>query len=439
MASRCPENRTLGRSTALYSSWNHSSIESIRNFQAFLLHQCRGVLYIAAKIGMNTLDNIAEAFRQKFSSQPLLVQGCGRINIIGEHTDYNDGFVLPASIDKYIYFALAENGTNECRFHALDINDSYQCSLSDIQKSEKGWANYLMGILDQLQQEGILLEGVDVVFGGNLPIGSGMSSSAALEAGFALGICSLFNLQKSRQELAQLAHQSSNQFLGIPSGIMDQFASLLGQRGQAIKLDCRSLQYEYVPLDLGDYELLLINTGVSHALANSAYKDRVRECHEGAAAVKKKYKEVESLRDVTLEQLEKCRADMTDTVFQRCRYVIEENERLHQAMDLLRDGKMEELGALLLRTHQGLSEEYEVSCRELDFLVELAKDHKGVAGARMMGGGFGGCTLNLVKSTAKQNFLKDAKKAYYEAFSVQAEHYELEIVDGTDVVRNTAN
>jgi galactokinase len=384
---------------------------------------------------MNTLENIASAFRDKFSSQPLLVQGCGRINIIGEHTDYNDGFVLPASINKYIYFAIAENGSNECHFHALDINDSYQFSLDDIKKSDKGWANYLMGILDQLQKEDILLEGVDVVFGGNLPIGSGMSSSAALEAGFALGICSLFNLQKSRQELAQLAHRSSNNFLGIPSGIMDQFASLLGQRGQAIKLDCRSLQYEYVQLDLKDYELLLINTGVSHALANSAYKDRVRECREGAEAVAQKFEGIQSLRDVSLEQLEACREDMTAVVYQRCRYVIEENERLHQALHLLTNGKMEALGELLLRTHEGLSKAYEVSCRELDFLVELAKDHEGVAGARMMGGGFGGCTLNLVKKSAKADFLKYAKKEYYRAFSVQAEHYELEIVDGTDIVR----
>lgn len=384
---------------------------------------------------MNTLENIASAFRDKFSSQPLLVRGCGRINIIGEHTDYNEGFVLPASINKYIYFAIAENGTNECHFHALDINDSYQFSLDNIKKSDKGWANYLMGILDQLQKEDILLEGVDVVFGGDLPIGSGMSSSAALEAGFALGICSLFNLQKSRQELAQLAHRSSNNFLGIPSGIMDQFASLLGQRGQAIKLDCRSLQYEYVQLDLKDYELLLINTGVSHALANSAYKDRVRECREGAEAVAQKFEGIQSLRDVSLEQLEACREDLTAVVYQRCRYVIEENERLHQALHLLTNGEMKALGELLLRTHEGLSKAYEVSCRELDFLVELAKGHEGVTGARMMGGGFGGCTLNLVKKSAKEDFLKYVKKEYYRAFSIQAEHYELEIVDGTDIVR----
>jgi galactokinase len=181
--------------------------------------------------------------------------------------------------------------------------------------------------------------------------------------------------------------------------------------------------------------LLLINTGVSHALANSAYKDRVRECREGAEAVAQKFEGIQSLRDVSLEQLEACREDLTAVVYQRCRYVIEENERLHQALHLLTNGEMKALGELLLRTHEGLSKAYEVSCRELDFLVELAKGHEGVTGARMMGGGFGGCTLNLVKKSAKEDFLKYVKKEYYRAFSIQAEHYELEIVDGTDIVR----
>lgn len=385
---------------------------------------------------MHTLADTSKAFQQRFSGQPILVQACGRINVIGEHTDYNDGFVLPASINRYIYFALAENGTNTCHFHALDIGESLACSLSEIQKTDKGWANYLLGILDQLQREDILLEGVDVVFGGNLPIGAGMSSSAALEAGFALGICSLFNLEKDRRALAQLAQRSSNNFLGVPSGIMDQFASLLGQPGQAIKLDCRSLHYEYIPLALGGYELVLINTGVSHALADSAYKDRVQECREGVAVVQKRYSNVEALRDVSLEQLEASRQQMAPVVYQRCRYVIEENERLQKAVAHLKAGEIEALGELMLRTHEGLSRAYEVSCRELDFLVELAKDHEGVAGSRMMGGGFGGCTLNLVKTSEKAAFLKYAKREYYRAFSMQADHYELDIVEGTHIVRS---
>lgn len=383
---------------------------------------------------MHTLEDISSLFQEKFYGQPLLIQACGRINIIGEHTDYNDGFVLPASINRFIYFAIGENGSNECHFYAADIGEGHHFSISEIKKSGKAWANHLMGILQQLQKEDIPLEGLDVVFGGNLPIGAGMSSSAALEAGFALGVCSLFKLQKSRRELAQLAQRSSHEFVGVPCGIMDQFASLLGRRGQAVKLDCRSLHYEYISLQLGDYELLLLNSGVSHELANSAYKDRVEECATGLRSVQSVYPEVESLRDVSLDQLAACENAMSEVVHRRCRYVLAENERLHQAVLALKQGDMKALGTLMLRTHRGLSQAYEVSCRETDFLVTLAAAHPGVAGARMMGGGFGGCTINLVRQDAKKDFLKQAKREYYRAFSIQAEHYELEVVNGTDVV-----
>ena len=383
---------------------------------------------------MHTLEDISSLFEEKFHGSPLLIQACGRINIIGEHTDYNGGFVLPASINRYIYFAIGENGSNECHFHAADVGEEHHFSLSEIKKSEKAWANYPMGILQQLQKEEVALEGLDVVFGGNLPVGAGMSSSAALEAGFALGVCSMFNLQKSRRELAQLALRSSHEFVGVPCGIMDQFASLLGRREQAIKLDCRSLNYEYIPLNLGDYELLLINSGVSHELANSAYKDRVEECATGVRAIQMAYSDVESLRDVTFDQLEASKGAMAELIYRRCHYVLEENERLHQAVEAMNEGDMETLGALMLRTHEGLSKEYEVSCRETDFLVALAKEQPGVAGARMMGGGFGGCTINLLRKDAKQAFLKTIKREYDRAFSIKAEHYELEVVNGTEIV-----
>ncbi len=383
---------------------------------------------------MHTLDDISALFQDRFPQQPLLVQACGRINIIGEHTDYNNGFVLPASIDKYLFFALAENGTDECHFYAADVGQEHHFKLDAIRQSDRGWANYLMGILQQLQQEGVLLEGIDLVFGGNLPIGAGMSSSAALEAGFALGICSLFNLQKPRHELAKLAQRSSHEFVGIPCGIMDQFASLFGRAGQAIKLDCQSLGYEYISLNTGDYEWLLLDSKVEHELASSAYEDRVEECAQGVRAVQLSFPEVQSLRDVSLEQLEQSQKAMSGLVYQRCRYILEENERVHQAVACLSEGDMPALGQLLFRTHEGLSREYEVSCRETDFLVELAQEHPGVAGARMMGGGFGGCTLNLVRRADKDDFLKKAKREYYRAFGIRAEHYAVEVVDGTEVV-----
>jgi galactokinase len=386
------------------------------------------------KLPMHTQQDIWEMFQRTFYEQPLMVRSCGRINIIGEHTDYNDGFVLPASINRHLFFAIAENGTNECHFHAADVGQEHHFKITEIERCDKAWANYLMGVLQQLQEEEIPLEGLDVVFGGDLPIGAGMSSSAALESGFALGVCTLFNLQKSRQELAQLAQRSSHQFVGVPCGIMDQFASLLGRRGQAIKLDCRSLHYEYIPLQLVDYDWVLIDSGVSHDLADSAYAKRVKECQQGVRTLQSFFTEVESLRDVSLEQLERSKAAMPEQVYHRCRYVLEENERLHQAVDALNQSDMPTLGSLMLQTHSGLRDSYEVSCREIDYLVELAESHPGVAGARLMGGGFGGCTLNLVQKQAKADFLKHAKRQYYRAFSADAKHYELEVVDGTDVV-----
>ncbi len=380
-------------------------------------------------------SDIVEQFEQEFSSHPILVQACGRINIIGEHTDYNNGFVLPAAVDKYIYFAMAENGTGECHLHAANLKQQHSFSIQDIQPCDKLWANYLMGIMQQLQKEGVPLEGIDCVFGGNLPIGSGMSSSAALECGFAMGLNQLFRLEKRRVELAQLAQRSSHEFVGIPCGIMDQFASLLGRQGQAIKLDCRSLAYEYVPLALGDCELVLINSNVSHELASSAYSERVSECKEGVQVLQRHYGEVESLRDVTPDMLEEQREELREPVYRRCAYVIRENERLQEAAACLSDGRLERLGELLFETHAGLRDEYEVSCEEIDFLVDFSEGYEGVLGARVMGGGFGGCTINLVHKGRKEAFLSDAVKAYRKKFDIEAVSYAVNAVDGTRVRR----
>ncbi|MCB9049917.1 MAG: galactokinase [Lewinellaceae bacterium] len=385
---------------------------------------------------MHSLTDIVELYEERFDTHPLLIRACGRINIIGEHTDYNDGFVLPAAVDKYLYFAIGENGTTDTHLYAADIKDSYSFSINQIEPCEKLWANYLMGIMKQMQGLGVPLEGVDCVFGGNLPIGSGLSSSAALECGFALGLKTLFQLEASLVELAQLAQRSSHQFVGIPCGIMDQFASLLGRAGQAIKLDCRSLAYEYIPLELGDCELVLLNTKVHHELASSEYPVRVRECREGVATVRKHYPEVESLRDVTLEMLDAHRGELPEVIYRRCAFVIRENARLEEAAVCLSEGKMERLGELLLLTHEGLRDEYEVSCPELDFLVGFAKDFDGVLGARLMGGGFGGCTINLVRKEAKEKFLKEVTKAYFRQFGIHSEYYFVRPVDGTMVVRD---
>jgi len=384
---------------------------------------------------MHSLSDIVELYEERFDTHPLLVRASGRINIIGEHTDYNNGFVLPAAVDKHIFFAIGENGTADCHLYAADIRQKHSFNINRIEPGEKLWANYLMGIMQQLQKQGVLLEGVDCVFGGNLPIGSGLSSSAALECGFALGLKTLFQMEINLVELAQLAQRSSHQFVGIPCGIMDQFASLLGRAGQAIKLDCRSLQYEYIPLELGDCELVLINTKVHHELASSEYPVRVRECRQGAAVLQQHYPKVQSLRDATLEMLEARRRELPEVVYKRCAYVIRENSRLEEAVVCLEKGDMPRLGELLYATHDGLRDEYEVSCPELDFLVSSAKNLDGVLGARLMGGGFGGCTINLVRKEAKEKFLKEIIKAYFRQFRLQAEYYFVRPVDGTMVVR----
>ena len=384
---------------------------------------------------MLSLADIKGLYESRFDNPPILVRACGRINIIGEHTDYNEGFVLPAAVDKYIFFALAENGTSEFHFYAANIKDSFNFHLRDLAPGEKVWANHLMGVLQQFQKDGVALEGIDCVFGGNLPIGSGMSSSAALECGFALGVSNLFNLDYSRKDLALLAQRASHEFVGVPCGIMDQFASLMGRDGQAIRLDCRSLNHEYIPLDLEDCELVLVNSRVSHDLGASEYPRRVAECKAGVAILQQHYPAISSLRDVTLDMLKLHRAELEDSVYRRCIYVVKENARLQEACRCLWNGGLERLGTLLLATHEGLRDEYEVSCPEIDYLVEFASEYPGVLGARMMGGGFGGCTLNLIRKEAKEKFLKDISKAYFQQFGLQSEYYFVRPVDGTDVVR----
>ena len=380
------------------------------------------------------IQEVRSIFESHFKTPPILVQGGGRINLIGEHTDYNEGYVLPASINKYIYFAIAENGTTDCHFRAANLGEYYSFSLNKLKQSEYQWANYLIGIMDQLQRQGVILEGIDMVFGGDLPVGAGMSSSAALECGFAFGLCHIFQLEMSRIEMAKLAQRSSHEFLGIPCGIMDQFASLLGQKEQAIKLDCRDLSFEYIPVQLGAYDLLLVDSKVSHDHASGAYKDRVAECQAGVDKISVYESGITSLRDVTTLHLEKYKEELGPLLYKRCSYVVEENERLLAACQYLKNGEIKELGEMMFKTHKGLSKKYEVSCPEVDFLVEFAAQHPAVVGARMMGGGFGGCTINLLEKSQKEVFMDAVSKAYSKKMDGDAVFYEVEIEDGTKLV-----
>ncbi|PSR11807.1 MAG: galactokinase [Bacteroidetes bacterium] len=384
---------------------------------------------------MYTLVEVTHQFTQRTGHPPTLkVRAPGRINIIGEHTDYNQGLVLPGAIDKSLFFAVRPNGTAQLRCWALDIDAYAEADLTAIVAGDQLWFNYLLGIADQFQQRGYALPGLDIVFGGDLPVGAGVSSSAALECGMAMVWNTLLKVGLDGPEMAQLAQRSSHEFIGIPCGIMDQFASLNGQQDAAILLDCQALSCRTVPVAVAGCEWVLLNSRVSHNLADSAYPERVRECQEGLAILQKHLPAVTALRDVTPAQLTALEAKMPALVYRRCRYVVGEHYRTLMMIDALQAGDAEKIGMLLYHTHIGLSEDYEVSCPEIECLFGVALQHPGVYGARLMGGGFGGCTLNLVQSAAREAFVSEALAAYEAAFGIQGDYLPVRLVNGVEVV-----
>lgn len=379
------------------------------------------------------IEQLQQEFARRFGREPFIVASPGRINLIGEHTDYNKGFVLPAAIDKRIYAAIARNGTGSVNVFARQLNEHAAFSVRDHQKRE-GWINYLIGVTYFLQQTGGNIEGIDVIIDGDVPVGAGMSSSAALCSAYGFALNEMFGLDFSRMELALVGQKTEHEFAGVKCGIMDQFASLHGKKGYAIKLDCRSMEYEYVPFDFPDYRIVLVNTMVSHSLAGTEYNLRRQQCEEGVALLKKYDPEIESLRDVTYELLVQHWKEFNTTVYDRCTYVVNENQRLLAACDALRRGDLSGLGEMMFASHKGLSKRYEVSCKELDFLVEFAKKTEGVIGARMMGGGFGGCTINIVRADSIDDFSGAIKRAYLDRFQVDPHVYVMQMEDGTKTV-----
>ncbi|MEG8947313.1 galactokinase [Rosettibacter firmus] len=381
---------------------------------------------------MADLYSIEKKFKELFNETPLLLRSPGRINLIGEHTDYNMGFVLPGAIDRAIYFAITPRNDKLCKIYAYDLNDNYEFSVNEIQHSEKGWPNYLIGIVDQLNQLGYNINGFNLVFGGDIPIGAGLSSSAALEAGLAYALNSIYDLKISKLDLVKLSQKSENEFVGVKCGIMDQYINIFGEQNKLLKIDCRTLEYEYEPFEFNNIAIVLFNTGVSHSLASSEYNLRRKECKVGVEIVRKDFPEINSLRDVSLEILNEYKNKMTNKIFNRCKYVIEENDRLLKACDALKKKDLTTLGNLLYQTHEGLSKDYEVSCEELDYLVDLTKEHSSIYGARMMGGGFGGCTINLIEKDAVDYVCNLFSKKYKEKFGIELKYYVTSISNGTN-------
>lgn len=374
-------------------------------------------------------QQLKNQFEEKFQSIPLMVKSPGRINLIGEHTDYNDGFVLPASIDKYIHVAISKRNDDGIHLYSVEFNEDQVSALKDLSSTGKHWPVYILGVVHQLQNKGYQLSGFNLMVDGDVPIGAGMSSSAAVECATIFALNELFKFGISKKEMIKMAQMAEHEFAGVKCGIMDQFASMFGKAGYVIRLDCRSMEFEYVPFAMNEIKIVLLDTNVKHSLASSAYNERRQQCEAGVALVQHHHPQIKSLRDVSMNMLEEYVKD--PLIYKRSKYVVEEIERLQQACIDLQNNDLNSFGKKMYATHDGLSKLYEVSCAELDCLVEAVRNIPAVLGARMMGGGFGGCTINIVKETDVENVITLAAKTYKEQFNRELKAYVVSIENGT--------
>jgi len=374
---------------------------------------------------------IERAFKEMYGAPPeVVVRAPGRVNLIGEHTDYNDGFVLPAAIDRFIEFAGRRRQDRAVRVHSTDFQDSVEFSLDDIQKdSEHRWSNYLRGVTKFLESDGHRLTGADIAFGGNVPRESGLSSSAAVEVAATTFWQRLMGFKLDPVYVVKLSRRAENEFVGVPCGIMDQFISALGRAEHALFLDCRDLSYRHVPLR-GDVKIVVCNTGIKRALAQSEYEVRLKQCNQAVAQLKSVGLAIKNLRDVELEDLETAGEALTEILLRRARHVVTENARVLEALKVLEAGDLERFGELMNASHESLRDDYEVSSKELDVLVELAWKQPGTLGARMTGAGFGGCTVNLVRADAADAFAEAVSQGYQDSLGLKAEIYVCQASDG---------
>jgi galactokinase len=367
--------------------------------------------------------------------QHLTVKAPGRINLIGEHTDYNEGFVMPAAIQKAATVYIEKREDSTIHLFAEDLKESYTLNLDTVTKSSKDWANYIIGVIAQFQKVVTIPAGFTLRLKSDVPIGAGLSSSAAIECAVAFAINELFSLGLDRMQLTKMAQKAEHEYAGVLCGIMDQFASMFGKKDQVILLDCKTMHYQYYPLKLSNYDIVLLDTQIKHALASSEYNTRRAECEQGISLIQQRYPSTKSLREVSMDMLNECvdSSQMTK-VYNRCKYVIEEIERTQAAAKDLQEGQLAAFGQKMFATHDGLSLLYEVSCPELDFLVKEVKDNPNVIGARMMGGGFGGCTINLIKKEATASVVQKLVASYHKTFQKNLLSYEVNIDDGASIL-----
>lgn len=376
---------------------------------------------------------IPDQLKQFISSDTIVVRSPGRINLIGEHTDYNEGFVLPAAIDKAVYVTVEKNSGTKLNLQSVDFNEAIDIELSDIKPVPGHWSTYILGVVDQFIQKGQVVPGFKLCIYGDVPLGAGLSSSAAVECAVAFALNELLKSGFSRKELALMAQAAEHQYAGVKCGIMDQFASLFGKKDHVIRLDCRSLDYEYFPLELGEYVIVLFDTMVKHSLASSEYNIRRSQCEEGIMLIGQNYPSVHSLRDATIQMVNECISKF-ETAHRRCKYVVEEIDRLQKGCEDLQSGNLIAFGKKMFATHDGLRKEYEVSCKELDYLVDYVRNNPAVMGARMMGGGFGGCTINIIAKDRVDEMVAHLSADYKKDMGIELNYYLVNIEDGTSVI-----
>ena len=372
---------------------------------------------------------IEEKFKSLFGDKYMVYTSPGRVNLIGEHTDYNGGFVFPGAIDKGIYAAINPNGTDIVRAYSVDYEGQVEFGMNEDDAPQESWARYIFGVCREMKKRGFEPKGFDTVFVGDVPLGAGMSSSAALESTFANALNEIFNLNIDRFELARIGQSTEHNYCGVKCGIMDQFASVFGKKGHLMRLNCATMEFEYFPFKPEGYKVVLLDTVVKHELASSAYNKRRESCENACAHIKARHPEVNYLSDATMKMLDEIKAEISEEDYKRAVYVIGEKQRVLDVCDALEKGDYETVGDRMFGTHYGMSKEYEVSCEELDFLNDVAKKC-GVTGSRVMGGGFGGCTINLVKEELYDDFIATAKKEYLAKFNREPKVYDVVISDG---------
>lgn len=385
------------------------------------------------------LDWIKREFQKVSDKEPEIFQSPGRVNLIGDHTDYNMGLALPAAIDKYVQMGIQFNGTGTCHIYALDIAQTYSFKLSSLEINKNDiWSNYFIGVTSLMRQAGAQFTGFDCVFSSDIPIGAGLSSSAAICCCLAYALNKMSNAGLSDRELVLLAQKTEHDFVGLQCGTMDQTASLMGKRGQVLKIDFQENSVDYSPVELGSFSLVLVNSRVKHSLASSGYNDRKDDCDQAIELISQHYRHVDSVRAVSKDMLVEF-AEELGYLAKRVEFVIEENARVDEGCKALANSDQESFGKLMYASHKGLRSKYEVSCEEIDFLVDFTKDLDYVVGSRMTGGGFGGCTINLVKTDRLEEFSGQVVEAYTAAFRKRPKIIPVNIADGTVQLTNMGN